>query len=221
LQHTATQWNTKQPTTLFCIFMVDNKLRHTATHWSISYLRSSQHTATHCNTLQHHVTRCNTRNTLGSFVFAWWPTDCGTLQHNEQFRIFMVANILRHTETHFNTLPRTAAHCNTLQHNATHCSALQHAATYWAISYFHGGQRTATHNELQHVELFRSCIAAITSSHNSTHCRNTLTHCNTLRHTATHWAISYFHSSQHTEIHCNTLQHAATHCNTLGCFVFS
>ena len=39
---------------------------------------------------------------------------------------------------------------------------------------------------------------------------SSLTHCNTLHHTATHC-----NTLQHTAAHCNTLQHTATHCNTL------
>ena len=48
---------------------------------------------------------------------------------------------------------------------------------------------------------------------------NTLTHYNTLQHTATHCntlqRTSTRFSRRHTATHCNTLQHTATHCNTL------
>ena len=54
-----------------------------------------------------------------------------------------------------------------------------------------------------------------TLQHNATHYNmkqhtaNTATHCNTLQHTATHC------STQLTATHSNTQQHTATHCNTL------
>jgi len=51
----------------------------------------------------------------------------------------------------------------------------------------------------------------------------TITHCNTLQHTATHFKIHsrvrhcpmavHYNTLQHTATHCNTLQHTATHCN--------
>jgi len=70
------------------------------------------------------------------------------------------------------------------------------------------------------------------------HCntlRHTATHCNTLQHTATHCytllpevcALGILHEGErfhvtrwndfkcHTATHCNTLRHTATHCNTL------
>ena len=57
-----------------------------------------------------------------------------------------------------------------------------------------------------------------TLQHTATHC-NTLQHIVTLQHTATEeWKqqIWYFnHSLQRTATHCNTLQHTATHCNKL------
>ena len=50
----------------------------------------------------------------------------------------------------------------------------------------------------------------------------TATHCDTLRHTATHWNtpnawVSHFPCATglRTAAHCNTLQRTATHCNTL------
>jgi len=55
--------------------------------------RLTDHTATHCNTLQHTATRCNTLQHAA--------TRCNTLQH---------------TATHCNILQHTATHCNTLQH---------------------------------------------------------------------------------------------------------
>jgi len=66
-----------------------------------------------------------------------------------------------------------------------------------------------------------SCVfwCAITSI---THCntlQHTATHCNTLQHTATHCNTlqhtTHCNTPQHTATHCNTLQHTATHCNTL------
>jgi len=49
----------------------------------------------------------------------------------------------------------------------------------------------------------------------------TITHCNTLQHTATQfcriyaWLIEFGNTLQHTVIHHNTLQHTTTHYNTL------
>ena len=75
---------------------------------SISHERHiSQHTATHCNTLQRIVTHCN------------------TLQHTATH-----CNTLQHTATHCNTLQHTAKLCNTLQYTATHCNTLQHTTTH-------------------------------------------------------------------------------------------
>jgi len=61
----------------------------------------SQHTATHCNTLQHTAKYCN------------------TLQHIATKPCPMYGCVISHT----------ARHCNTLQHTATHCKILQHIAT--------------------------------------------------------------------------------------------
>jgi len=57
----------------------------------------SQHTATHCNTLQHTATRCNTQ------------------QHTDRQHVEQAPRQTRH-----NTLQHTATNCNTLQHTATH-----------------------------------------------------------------------------------------------------
>ena len=34
----------------------------------------------------------------------------------------LIAQVLQHTATHYNTLQHTTAHYNTLQHTATHCN---------------------------------------------------------------------------------------------------
>ena len=76
----------------------------------------SQHTATHCNTLQHTATHCCTLQHTA--------IHCNTLQHTAAH-----CNTLQHTTTHCNTL-HAATYYNALQHTATHCDTLQHTATH-------------------------------------------------------------------------------------------
>jgi len=63
----------------------------------------TEHTATHCNTLQHTATHCN------------------TLQHTAT---------PQRTATHRIALQRNVTHCNALQRTATHCNALQLTAKH-------------------------------------------------------------------------------------------
>jgi len=86
-----------------------------------SVLFSSQHTATHCNTLQHTDSAMQKRYCRHRRVT--WPVHhCNTLQHNathcntHHFKRDKVAgDVWRDsytTATHCNTLPRTATHCD-------------------------------------------------------------------------------------------------------------
>ena len=83
---------------------------------------TTQHAATHCNTLQHTATHCNTLQHTA--------THCNTLQHTATKDTDMSAIDtelwISNTRIHQNTTTQhTATHCNTLQHTATHCNTLQ------------------------------------------------------------------------------------------------
>ena len=90
-------------------------------------------------------------------------------------------------------------------------------------------QRTATFPYTRHTLMLEGKVVL----HTITHCNtlqhtathtlivegkvvlHTATHCSTLQHTATHTLTLEGKVVQHTATRCNTLQHAATRCNTL------
>jgi len=95
--------------------------QHTATHCN-TLQRTLQHTATHCNTLQHTATHVIPGRRL-SWINAHCATHCNTLQHTLQHTATR-CDPRRTKETshmHQHTLQHTATHCNILQHTATHC----------------------------------------------------------------------------------------------------
>ena len=95
----------------------------------------SQHTATHCNTLQH--------TTLASTPNSPWYSEYNTLQHTathhntlqrthrHTLNIALASTLVRST---LHTLQHTATHCNTLHHTATCCNTLQHAHQHTALA---------------------------------------------------------------------------------------
>ena len=90
-----------------------------------------------------------------------------------------------------------------------------HIFTTWCPSLFHAWVtlRVST----RHItRMNASCLTRIIFTKTDASCpqkEGAATHCNTLRHTATH--ATHCNTLQHTATHCNTLQHTATHCNTL------
>ena len=127
-------------------------MRHITHGWIMSHC-NTQHTATHCNTLQHmshtldwccvpsatgkrqHMNElphiCSTREWVMSHIC--WTREW-VMSHIHGHIIGLAAthewmnpHWSCHTDaTHCNTLQHTATHCNTLQHTATHCNTLQH-----------------------------------------------------------------------------------------------
>ena len=106
-----------------------------------------QHTATPRNTSQHTATHCNTLHTRGGNGGVRQSGkgerklkskreidrrgggggDTG-LRKMMQFKTLYRSGVYK--VTHCDTLRDTVTHCNTLQHTATHCNTLQHAATH-------------------------------------------------------------------------------------------
>jgi len=137
-----------------------------------------QHTATHCNTLQYTAIHCNTLQDTA--------TCYNMLQHSATH-----SKTLRDTATRCNTVPHTATRCNTLQHIATRCNTLQHAATLkYAKQPIQSNVLKVHNNEpcqyektpIPLITYWRS--EAMKHSHGN-HLQYTVTHCNTLQHTAT------------------------------------
>jgi len=131
------------------------------------YLKTQQHSATHCITLQYTATRCNTHyNTLD---FKTMPEQQCVLYH-----------ALLHTASHCSTLQHTTTHCNTLQHDATHCNTLQHTAIHYNTL-----QHTTTHlNTLQHK-----------ATHCNTP-QYTATHCARVMYVMNIWSCMYMEKEQ-------------------------
>ena len=87
-----------------------NTLQHTATHSPLRTMHaSSQHTATHCNTLQHTATHCNTRKNP---LHAMHPSS-------------------QHTATHSRTQCVPCAHLPNLYYT---CSALHQGRAHISLS---------------------------------------------------------------------------------------
>jgi len=93
------------------------------------------------------------------------------------------------TATHCNALQHTTAHCNTLQHTATHGNTLQHTEEQQSTV-----QHTATHCTVPVTNYNTPLHTALRSLHanlplhppSKMSAMGTATHCNKLRHTATH-----------------------------------
>jgi len=113
--------------------------------------------------------------------------------------IRIIARILQHAATYFNTLQHPATHCNTLQHTATHCNILQHSATPCNTETRYSTLQHAIPrcNTLQYVATHRRCLIDDVW-------HTCLGRRNTLQHTATR-----FNTLQHTVTPCNTPQHPA------------
>jgi len=107
------------------------------------YIYDSQHTATHCSTLQQ--TTCFLPNCVYhskkdmeiKFEGCWrgnslqhFAIYCNTLYHCSTLHYFIThCNTLQHSATQCYTLQRTATHDNTLHHTARHSKAIQNTAT--------------------------------------------------------------------------------------------
>ena len=171
------------------------------------WVKSLQHTATHCNTLQL------------TAIYDYWQG---------VWLAWKPAQVMSQI---------TAIHCNTLQHTVTHYNALQYVTIGEAIDprenehryviwFFQVKSEFVIHVMDKWIVLsyytydyMYSCIYIV---------QHTATHCNTLLHTATHYNIWLMHvrntvilerskadSQCDTASRCNTLQWTAAHYSTL------
>ena len=124
LQHTATrlQHTGQKPSATHCNRLQRRGVGDSARGHGVASVMRSQHTATHCSTLQHSDVLCNT-------------LQCTATQYNTPCTVICACcgnahlTTLQLTASHCNSLQHTATHCNTLQLTASHCNILQHSAT--------------------------------------------------------------------------------------------
>jgi len=143
--------------------------------------------------------------------------------------IQIIASILQHAATYYNTLQHpvtlkhVTAHCNTLPRAATHCNTLQLTGGAWLTMFDIRVLVVVTRcNTLQHASTPCNTLQHPATHHNTLHHAGSSrpmhliytfrNHCNTLNH-ATPWNTC--NTLHHTAPHCTLLQHTATHCNTL------
>ena len=137
-----------------------NALQHVATHYNT--LPQTDHTATHCTTLQHTTTHYNTLQHTNPIISPF-----RTHGSQRQPSSMHLVHALQHTVTH----------CNTLQHTAIPCNTLQRIASRNPLS---------VHRFLS-SHLFAQ-MEANGSGKESHLAYAAATHCNTLKHAAPHYS---------------------------------
>jgi len=179
----------------------------------------SQHTATHCNTLQHTATHCNTLQHAAGDGQRVRPHYCNDFAH-------WIARRLGHSGVlQSGVLQRVVACCSVLHSWTVIVFDLTIVVGSWTLEC----SNQVCCSVLQHLAVCRCnhCCwitnVGVLISHTTTYCntlQHTATHCNTLLHTASH-CITLHHTATHcntllhTASHCYTLHHTATHCNAL------
>jgi len=184
--------------------------------WIISYIVQS--VTIHCNTLQLTATCCNTlpHTTELSVDMVFFSPGTGILSyvkiHGDLLR---VEGVRVRFEIDFISILDGARlwEYAVFEVLAVFVIVVVLGFNTFTKVYIDFAQRKQRVDSLQHcTTLQHTATHNNILQHTATH-RNTLqdtaTHCNTLQHTATHC-----NTLQHTATHCDTLQHTATHCNT-------